>query len=133
MATPNRRAPRFMAIHSADLDRKKRDVIIRLISDEGQRYTMNVNEAVIAPLVLALLSQKNKLSRDPSGADMQPVTLTGVLKFAIPDGRSGLELRFDFGLTLPTLLPPKAVAVLRNELAKLEEIGKPPDPSTLPH
>lgn len=133
MATKKRRAPRFVTLHSADLDRKKRDVIIRFISDDGLQFTSVINEAIIHPLIATLLSQNAKLIRDPHGANIQPLTLTGAQKFAIHDGRSGLELYFDSGLKLPTLLPPKAIAGLQNELVKLQEIGAPRDPGSLPH
>ena len=128
-----RRGPRFTALDSADLDRQQKDVVLRLVSDEGLQFTMKVHQAIIPNLVAILLAQANKLPRDPTGPNMQPITLMGAHKLVVPDGRVGLELLFDIGLNLPALIPPKGIAGLRKALTAIEALAAPPRPGGARH
>jgi hypothetical protein len=125
--------PRFTSVHSTDLDREKGDVVLKLVSYEGLQFTMKVHRAIVGSVVTALLAQAARLPRDPTGEDVQPLTLTAARKAIGPAGQPMLVLQFDGSLNVAVLLSQKSIAGLRTQLSELEALTKPPRPQSPRH
>jgi hypothetical protein len=102
-------APRFNGVHSCNIVPQTGDTIVRFKGEDGRLYAITLNAAIVAPTVAAILGlNRHRRAEDASRqhADAQPVSLSGVRMFRLPDGRMGLTLFLEGGLELPVLIHP---------------------------
>ncbi len=132
------RAPPFKLLSTADIEAKSVDLILQFLTSDDRAYRVQIDGALLPALTATLIGlAPRSLAREPLASgqqvDLQMLTLTGVRKMFDPGGTPALMLQFDGGLEFGVLIPRKALASLRTELAQLEALGNPKDPDTPQH
>lgn len=123
-------APLFLRMHSHDTGQNPPHSIVRFEAADQKIYEVRV-VASIVPITLATMSAH--MSRLPTQREGQPLRLASSQKFVAEDGRGGLALHCDAGITLALVIHPELLAALRAQIAELEEILKPPEPEAAKH
>jgi hypothetical protein len=97
---------------------------IRLSADDGTNYTVRIRRGQIAPLIVEILGQADRLppESDQRQIEMASLSAIGVDTVVDSDGHPGISIRLAGGLRLTLSLTASAIADLQNKLANAQRI-----------
>jgi hypothetical protein len=95
---------------------------IRLSADDGPSYTVRIRRGQIAPLIVEILGQADRLPPESDQRQIEMASLSAIGAVVDPDGRPGISIRLAGGLRLTLSLTASAIADLQNKLANARRI-----------
>jgi hypothetical protein len=100
---------------------------LRLTADNGSTFTVRVNRATVAHLILEMTARVSSLADQPDAPAIQVPLLSAIgADIAVgPRGEPGLSIRLAGGLRLTLALNAVAIANLQEHLAKLAQVRAP--------
>jgi hypothetical protein len=119
-------SPRLITVDSVTVDKRGDDLIARLRDERGRLFAIRIHQSALDALILGLVTQAPKIK----GEVVQPLTLNHARAFSQSDGKPGLEMTFDSGMTIRAILPGRAVEGLKTVLQQHAAPKKPRRPPT---
>lgn len=105
------------AMLSCAPDQANNSLVLILRDREDKAVRLEIPEAILAGLIVALHTQGSHLQPGSTG---QMLNVTAARAFSISDGRTGLELTLEGSARLPLIFPRNTIAALGKSVELLE-------------
>jgi hypothetical protein len=108
-------------------DPRAQEVVAALKLDDGSALAVRMPAGIVSGLTLALRSEFAKVAVQPGtrASVGQPLSLMSSQPFVLADKRIGLMLQIE-NFQVPVDFPKEAIAVLKETIARLEEMTRNP-------
>ena len=129
------RAAEFESLHSCNAEESPGYITVRFIGADDNLYRIQISRKIVGLTVVAIAGQAGKTSSsamypETRETDVQHLRWTGLRPMIDPQGRPAVMLVLEGGLELGLAVAPDALAALKNDIGRLEEIVQPPDPDS---